>query len=138
MIETPYLLIIIGALAQIIIGAVWYGPIFGKIWMRINGFDSKSKEEQAKLMENMWITYVLQAVLSLFTAYVMYFVVTLWQIGTPFMTTLILWFGLIVPLAGSDVLWSSLTPRMRWQKFYIVAGYNLVALLVLALLFTLV
>ena len=33
-----YLAILVAALSTFVIGAVWYGPVFGKLWMKENGF----------------------------------------------------------------------------------------------------
>ena len=35
-----------------IIGPIWYGPLFGKTWMRIHGHDKKSPAEQKKDINN--------------------------------------------------------------------------------------
>ncbi len=39
-IEVNYLAIIVGAVFSMILGAIWYGPIFGKKWMEIIGVQS--------------------------------------------------------------------------------------------------
>lgn len=43
-----YLAVLVSAIVYFVIGAVWYGPIFGNIWMKLN----KLKKEDVK-KENM-------------------------------------------------------------------------------------
>jgi hypothetical protein len=33
-----WLAIIVASIANLVIGGVWYGPLFGKVWMKLNNF----------------------------------------------------------------------------------------------------
>ena len=33
-----YLAVFVAALSSFVIGWLWYGPLFGKLWMKLNGF----------------------------------------------------------------------------------------------------
>lgn len=37
-----YLVVLAAAVASIALGMVWYGLLFGKVWMRLSGFIPKS------------------------------------------------------------------------------------------------
>jgi hypothetical protein len=47
------------------IGPIWYGPLFGKTWLRIHGADKKSPTEKKKEMEGMWKIMVAEFVATL-------------------------------------------------------------------------
>ena len=59
-----YLAILVAALSTFVIGAVWYGPVFGKLWMKENGFT----EEDLK-SANMGKIYGTAFVLELIMAF---------------------------------------------------------------------
>jgi hypothetical protein len=40
-----YPAVIVAALSSFIIGWLWYGPLFGKIWMKLNGFSKENIKE---------------------------------------------------------------------------------------------
>jgi len=41
MFSNPWILLI-AALVPMLVGTVWYGPLFGKVWMKVNGFTEES------------------------------------------------------------------------------------------------
>ena len=55
------MLIILAAVAQFVLGAVWYSPVlFGNTWMRIMEATHFSKEEIQKMQKAMGPFYILQ------------------------------------------------------------------------------
>ena len=41
--------VLVSAVASMVIGSVWYGPIFGKVFTRAMGMDKKTPEEMAAM-----------------------------------------------------------------------------------------
>jgi hypothetical protein len=68
--EMNYLVFFLAALVPLIIGFVWYGPLFGTAWMKEIGF---TKEALAK--SNMTKTVLLTYLFSLFVAFFLQFIV---------------------------------------------------------------
>ncbi|OLD60712.1 MAG: hypothetical protein AUI83_01850, partial [Armatimonadetes bacterium 13_1_40CM_3_65_7] len=58
--------IVVAAIAQFIIGWIWYGPLFGKTWMSMMGMSQQSMSR-----EGMGKTMVLTFIGSLVTAAVL-------------------------------------------------------------------
>ena len=58
-----YLAVVLAALAAMVIGFVWYGPLFGKQWMALMGFTPQSMDEAKK--KGMAKSYILMALGSL-------------------------------------------------------------------------
>ena len=54
---------LVAALIPMIVGAVWYGPLFGKAWMKTNGFTEESLKGG-----NMAVIFGVSFLLSIFLA----------------------------------------------------------------------
>ena len=63
-------LVILGtALAGYLVGWLWYGPLFEKQWMKLNGFSKKDMEKSKK--EGMAKTYLAGFLATVIMAYVL-------------------------------------------------------------------
>jgi hypothetical protein len=133
--EINYLAVLVAAVANMIIGSLWYGPLFGKLWMEGMGGPGQMKSP------SMGSLYVQQFIASLIMAFVVAHIT--WAFGmalTPAMsdvatglqTGLWLWLGFAVPFKYGESLWTG-------KKFKYVAvdlGYWLVVLLVMGIILT--
>lgn len=122
-----YLAIIGSAIASMVIGSVWYGPVFGKKFMRLMGMDQWSPERQAAEKKKMGKLYALQLVASL----VMFYVLSLFidQTGSTGIsggvtTALWTWLGFVVPVQLGNAIWGG-----NMQLFYLAAGNMFLTLL---------
>ncbi len=64
-----YLAVLAAAVASMVVGFLWYGPLFGKMWMQLMNFDKKKIDEAKK--KGMGKTYVLAYLAALVTSYVL-------------------------------------------------------------------
>lgn len=116
MIVINYWAILVAAIASMAIGSVWYGPVFGKKFIRAMGMDSWSPEKRAKMKKSMPLSYVSQFVASM----VMFFVFA-WYIGLSnhggmfggLINAFWVWIGFVVPLKLGDALWGG-TMTLFW------------------------
>lgn len=109
-----------------VVGFLWYGPIFGKQWIKLMGF-SKEDIDQAKKKGMTW-TYILGLLGQLVTAYALGFLmISSFQYFSGFSYSLIFWIwaGIVVPLQLSAVLWEG----KPWKLFMLNSAYYLVQLL---------
>lgn len=65
-ITVNYFAVASGAVISMVIGAIWYGPIFGKKWIEIIGADASSLEERKKMQKSAGFLYLVQFMLTLF------------------------------------------------------------------------
>lgn len=136
--DINYWLILIGVVVSIIIGSIWFGPLmFGKLWMKINGVEHKSKEELKAMQKEMGSAYLLQALLSAMQTFALFFLI---EIFYPFgfswvYAAFFIWFGFVIPLQTGDILWGNTPKGLRVKKFAVNAAYQLVLLLVLGFLY---
>lgn len=63
MIEVNYITVLISAVAAMVIGSVWYGPLFGKKWMGLIGISKSDvkKEDMPKMYGVMFIGVLIEA-----------------------------------------------------------------------------
>jgi hypothetical protein len=123
-----YWAVFASAIASLVIGGIWYGPLFGKKFIHEMGMDSMSPEEQAKMKSKMIPSYIVQFIASL----VMFFVFA-WYIELSGHTGILggitnafwVWIGFIVPLKLGDAIWGG-----KMSLFWLGIGNMLVTLLV--------
>ncbi len=121
----------IGAVvANVVLGFLWYGPLFGKPWMKMMGFDAQSMDKSKQ--KGMGKTYAIMIVGSFVTVYVLafslvfaeaYLHVTGWQAGLQ--AGFWNWLGFMAPVHMGDQLWGG----KPWKLFLITACYSLVSLM---------
>jgi len=63
MIENPIYLFA-AALIPMFIGALWYGPLFGKAWMKHNNFSEEFLEKNGNMALILGLSYVLSVILA--------------------------------------------------------------------------
>lgn len=124
-----YLAVLVSAVASMIVGSLWYGPIFGKIWISLSGF-TKADMEAAK-KKGMGKTYFLAFIFSLITAYVLahfvdYLEATTITLG--FIAAFWIWLGFIVPVQSGMFLWEG----KSFKLYFLNIAYHIVNLFVMS------
>lgn len=125
-----YLAVLVAAIASMVLGFAWFGPLFGKQWIALMKFDKK-KVEEAKKKGMGAKTWVLMIIGTLVTSYVLAHFVDYLD-ATNFAGALQagfwIWFGFFAPVMLGMVLWEG----KPWNLYFLVAAYHLVNLLVMA------
>lgn len=117
--------VVIAAVASMVIGFVWYGPLFGKPWIKLMGM-SKSDIKRAK-SAGMSLQYGVSLIGSLAMAFVLsYFLLFM---GTNSLVTAAMvgfwaWLGFVAPIQMTEVLFGGKSLPL----FLINTGYQLVNL----------
>lgn len=130
-----YLAVLLCGLASMVVGSVWYGPLFGKKYMKIMGAEAMTPEQKEAMKKRMWGMYFLQLVLSLLTAYMLAYTVGNWAGGESIMAIAFLaWLGFIMPTIAGGALWSDKPKALALDLFFITAGAQLVTFLIFGLI----
>lgn len=120
-----WLAVLAAALVNMALGFLWYGPIFGKAWMKLSGLtDAKLNEMKNKGMSS---TYVLSMLGALVMAFVMAQFVNISGASTVTEGALLgfwAWLGLVAPVQLTQVLYEG----KSWNLYFINTGYYLVSL----------
>ena len=120
--------VVVAGLAGMVAGVLWYGPLFGKAWVKLMGFTKEAMEEAKK--KGMMSSYALGLAGQLATAYALSFLVaSSLQYFGGFSYALIfwVWLGITLPLHMTGVIWEG----KSWKLFALNSGYSLVQLLVM-------
>src|SRR3989344_5839748 len=137
--EVPinYLAVLVSAIAAIVLGALWYGPLFGKAWMKEVGLttdDMMKAKSDPKAKSAMMRSYTLMAIASFVMAYVMAhsLVFASYNLdasgsGAGLMGAFWNWLGVIAPVTLAPVLWEN----RSFKYWLITGGYYLVSLAIM-------
>ena len=118
-----------------IIGWIWYGPLFGKTWMKLNKISQGDiKKSKKKGMAGMMI---LGFIGTLITAYVLAFLIlAVGASGVSNAITLSFWIWLGF-LLTTTILGATLWDNKPWGLFVLNGAYWLVVLEVMAIVISL-
>ena len=125
--DISYGAILLSAVASMVIGSVWYGPLFGKRYMVALGMDQWTPEKKEAMKRTMMLSYAGQFVASL----LMFFVLA-WYTALSGHTGVLgginnafwVWIGFVVPLKLGDALWGG-----KMVLFWLGIGNMLLTLL---------
>lgn len=138
--EVPvnYLAVLVAAIASMVIGYLWYGPLFGKQWMAWSGM-SQADLEGAK-QKGMAKSYALMFVGSLVMAYVLSHALVFAMsylksegVSAGLQTGFWNWLGFIAPVTLGAVLWD----RKPWKLWVLNNAYYLITLCVMGVILAL-
>jgi hypothetical protein len=125
--ELDYVAIAVAAALQFVFGAIWYTPVFGKVWGQIHGFDKQSPAVQKEMKKQMvpllgmqfLVTIVTTVVLAMFLEETVRGWVTA---DFSYLVAGLCWLGFIVPTQISAVIFGGTEPRWIVTKIAIMAG----------------
>ncbi|HLC79803.1 MAG TPA: DUF1761 domain-containing protein [archaeon] len=122
MVNVNLVAVVIGAIASMALGMLWYGPLFGKKWMELTG---KKMSDADKNKGNMSMTYLVAFVGSLVAAYVLgAFIKYAGAAGAVegAMVGIMAWLGFVATVSLGIVLWD----QKPVSLYALVNGYNIV------------
>jgi hypothetical protein len=135
-VDVNYIALLVAVIANIALGFVWYGPLFGKSWMHMTGLNMETIN--ANKAKGMGTSYGLMTLGSILMAYVLYHVMVF---GAAFTNTsgvtaglsaaIWAWLGFVAPVTLGTVLWDG----KPWKLWFINAGYYFVALILMGIIF---
>ncbi len=126
---------------SMVIGAIWYGPLFGKKWAKIIGATNQDLETRKKMQKEAGPLYLIQFLLSLFQIFELSTFINwmykidptrVFDIGYIFIA-LSLWAAFIVPTIAGSAMWNNDSSKIKWARFLIQSGYQLVNFIVFGL-----
>lgn len=124
--------VIASAIASMIVGTIWYGPLFGKQWIKMMKFSAQDMAAAKK--KGMGGTYAMQFVASLVMAFVLahsivfastYMKVTGLNAGV--MAGFWNWIGFVAPVTLGMSLWGG----KSWKLWLLDNGHYLVTLCIM-------
>ena len=131
MVPINYLAVVVSAILAMIIGYLWYGPLFGKRWAHLTHLpEGAMANPKSKEVRMSYAIMALGALLmSFMLAHAVIFASTYMQVSgviSGMLVGLMIWLGFVVPVSVGTVLWE----RKPWMLWIINASYYLVILVI--------
>lgn len=125
--QVNYWAILVSALSTFLIGGVWYSPaLFGKAWMRENGFTEESMKNSS-MMKIFGLSFILALIAAINLAM---FLGNSMSIGEGAFYGFLAGFGWVATFIGTHYLFE----RKSFKLFLINAGYSIVSLTVMGVI----
>jgi len=127
--KTNWPAVIVAAIAYWLLGALWYGVLFGKSWMMLEHMT----EEQAKSM-NPVLPYVISFALNILIAYSLA-QLCVWRnadsVGRGASVGVLMWIGFVGPITYTTYMYE-LRPKELFaiNQFYPLAGLVLIGAII--------
>jgi hypothetical protein len=137
MVPINYLAVLVAAISSMVVGSLWYGPLFGKQWMALMGV---TKESMAGAKVNIGKLYAIQALASLVMAFVLahalVFAATYTEsrgIAAGLMVGFWNWLGFVAPVTLGSVLWE----QKSWKLWALNNAHYVVSLCIMGVILAL-
>jgi hypothetical protein len=124
--EINYLTLIVCAVLSMVVGAVWYGPLFGKKWMEICRVNPDDLEARKRMEKEAMPLYGMQFVLSFLQVYILAHFVKGWSDVSGIESAVWIWLGFVMPTVAATSMWNNNPSKMKWAAFLIQSGYYLI------------
>lgn len=134
-IAVNYYAVIAAAVANMVVGFLWYGPLFGKQWVALMGWSNEQIEAgKEKMKTGAMKVYPIAFVGSLLMAYVLqHFLVFggvylgISGISLALVIGFWSWLGFVAPVTLSSVLWEG----RSWKLWILGNAHYIVAIMVM-------
>jgi hypothetical protein len=138
MVPINYWAVLAAAIAQMILGYLWYGPFFGKPWMAMMGITPESmKTAQSKGVGK---SYALMAIGALIMSWILAHAIIFASAYLKFSgitagitVGFLNWLGFIAPVTMGSVLWEG----KPWKLWLLNTSYYLVGLCLMGIILAL-
>ena len=126
----PWMMIVIMTVACFALGAVWHGPLFGKLWMRIHhGKDSFNATEMQEAMVGMWKLMLAEFIATFLMVITLSFLVEILPTYSGIHLAFLVWIGFVLPTMTSTVIWGADTKKYMATKIAVSSICRLIGLL---------
>lgn len=132
--DINYWAILVGGVFAMVLGSVWYGPLFGKKWMEIVGATALDEAQRREMQKKAMPLYGVQFVLTLFQVLVLAHLINDTTTVTGFERSLWIWGAFIMPTIAAGAMWNNDSAKISWARFLIQSGYQLILFIVFGLL----
>ena len=130
-----YSAVVVAAVSSMILGSVWFGPLFGKTWVALSGITpEKIEAARAKGMgKTMTIAFIGSLVMSYVLAHALVFASAYFKMGgvtAGLMAGFWNWLGFIAPVTLGMVLWEG----KPWKLWLLLNAYDFLSLLIMGVI----
>ncbi|MCP4459807.1 MAG: DUF1761 domain-containing protein [Cytophagales bacterium] len=123
--------VVVATISTFVLGAIWYGPIFGKAWMNEMGFTEEQLKE-GNMLKIYGTTFVLEFIMATLLAY------TLSGHGEPLEMSVAIYHAIIIGLGfiGLSKGVNYLFNRHSFKVWFIDSFYFVISFTIMAIILT--
>lgn len=132
--EVNYWAILVCGILSMVVGAIWYGPLFGRKWCEIIGADPNDIEGIKKMQKESAKLYFVQFILTLFQVWVLAYYIEGWKEASGLQNALWIWGAFVMPVIAGTAMWNNDPKKVAWSRFLIQSGYQLVIFVIFGLI----
>ena len=122
--------LLIGVVVHFITGMLWYGPFFGKLWMKLIGTTEQEIRESGGMGPALYGASILTSLVSTYIMAVMLNWVNAQSIAAAMLLALLIWLG----FSAAPVLNSGFFERRPIKLFCINSFHHLTNLLIISVI----
>lgn len=124
--DINYLAIGVCGVLSMVVGAVWYGPLFGRVWMNIVGVSPDDEAKRKEMQKGAGPLYGVQLLLTLFQVLVLAHLIADTSRVSGVERSLWIWGAFVMPTLAGASMWTMDSRKIKWARFGIQSGYQLV------------
>jgi len=133
-----YSTVLVAAIASMVLGFLWFGPVFGKKWIALMGFSEAQMMEARKksMVKTNLILFIGSLVMSFVLAHALIFAsayLNVNGVSAGVMAGFWNWLGFIAPVTLGVVLFDG----KSWKLWFLNNGYWLLSLIVMGIILSL-
>lgn len=117
------------AVLSMVIGFIWYGPLFGKKWAELIGSDMSDIAKVKEMQKKAGPLYFVQFLLTLLQVYVLAGLIAWWPEANAVAISFWMYLGFILPIVAGGSMWNNEPAKAAWTRFLLQAGYQLISVL---------
>ena len=98
------------AISSLVLGGLWYGPLFGKVWMKEMGWDQNDQAKMAGMKRQAKWSYGFYFLLNIITALVLAKVLAVFgasNLSDALKIGFFMWLGFFFPVISGGKLWNN-------------------------------
>ena len=118
--------VLAAALLSMVLGFIWYGPLFGKKWMEIIGATGINAEKRKEMQKGAQKLYAISFALAFVQATVFDALIKSLPEVSSLNVAFISWLAFAVPIVAAGAMWNNDSSEVSRARFLINAGYYLV------------
>jgi hypothetical protein len=132
--EINYFAVLVCGIVSMVLGSLWYGPVFGRKWMEIIGATDMDMERRKEMQKKATPLYLVSFVLALFQAYVLAYYIKGFPDASGVENSIWIFAAFVIPTVAAGSMWNNDSAKISWSRFLIQAGYYLVLFVLFGLI----
>ncbi len=131
---TNLIAIFVCGILSMVIGFIWYGPLFGKKWAEIVGANLGDIEKRKEMHKKAGPLYLVQFLMTLFQIYVLNCLIHVLENTSPIVLSIWIYLAFVIPIVAGSAMWNNDSKKVAWTRFLLQAGYQLILFVMFGLI----